>query len=300
MKRIDVKTGYTCNNNCLFCAVAGHKHVEDLSTLKIKEKITHAKNSKADILLLTGGEPTIRHDIFELIEFASLAKFNDIAIESNGRMFSYDWFADKAMSCGAYTFLISFHAPNPLLGDYLANAKGSYNQTLNGLKNLTDLGVKICVNSVIVKPNYKLLEQTAEILINLNISKIHFPFVDPTGNAFKYREEIVPRLSEIAPYLHKAFDLCKERGVKATTEKIPFCYLAGYEESIGEQNMPETEIWAPDYTTPDFNRSRTTEGKSKGPQCTSCAFFHKCEGVMNNYSNLVGYGELKPVNKNNQ
>ena len=73
-KRVDIKTGFHCNNNCLFCVQAHKKKFGNRTTEEIKKDLTAAKESGCEEVVFTGGEVTIRDDLLELISFA---KTND-------------------------------------------------------------------------------------------------------------------------------------------------------------------------------------------------------------------------------
>ena len=63
-KRVDVKTGFLCNNNCLFCVQAHKKHLGNRTTEEIKKDLK-ASRKRCDEVVFTGGEVTVRKDILE-------------------------------------------------------------------------------------------------------------------------------------------------------------------------------------------------------------------------------------------
>ena len=72
-----IKTGYSCNNNCIHCVIADNKEslmVRGLpinrSTIEYKKELYASKLSGFDNVSFTGGEPTIRKDIIELLSYA--------------------------------------------------------------------------------------------------------------------------------------------------------------------------------------------------------------------------------------
>ena len=93
-KRLDLKVGYTCNNNCRFCVVADKRKFGDLTTKELKKQMEEGRKTCEDIVF-TGGEPTIRKDIFELVRYAKKLKFDTIQIQTNGRMFASKKFCEK-------------------------------------------------------------------------------------------------------------------------------------------------------------------------------------------------------------
>ena len=67
--RIDINTGHSCNMQCRFCYyVKSNTRCldEDLTTRQVKSMLRYARKKGKYIVDFTGGEPTIRPDIFEL------------------------------------------------------------------------------------------------------------------------------------------------------------------------------------------------------------------------------------------
>ncbi len=65
--RIDLALTYNCNNNCYFCYTGGPRKVTELSTAEWKKVIDKLWASGIPQIVFTGGEPTLRHDLMELI-----------------------------------------------------------------------------------------------------------------------------------------------------------------------------------------------------------------------------------------
>ena len=91
IKKTVIFAGYTCNNRCIFCINYNKRDIPPPSTKEIKKEIFSAKKRGSTYLELIGGEPTIRQDIIELIEFAKTIGFDTIMIATNGRMLTVAW-----------------------------------------------------------------------------------------------------------------------------------------------------------------------------------------------------------------
>jgi len=294
MKKADIKTGFLCNNNCKFCVQGDKKHLGNKSTEEIK-KILREAAKDCQIVVFTGGEPTIRADIIELVEYAKKLKFKVIQIQSNGRMFVYKDFCKKIIKAGANEFALALHGHIPQLHDYLTSVKGSFEQTVQGIKNLKSLGQRVIMNTVITKSNYRHLPEIAKLLINLRVDQYQLAFVHPLGNAKKNFDSIVPLMSLVQPYVKLALELGIKAGIKVMTEAIPYCLMKGYEKYIAENIMPKMKIFEKNLIIEDFEKSRRKEGKAKGPQCKKCRYFFQCEGPWKEYPERFGFSEFKPI-----
>jgi MoaA/NifB/PqqE/SkfB family radical SAM enzyme len=294
-KRLDLKVGFSCNNNCMFCVQAHKKHLGDRSTSDLKEEMDRGIKTGCQGIVFTGGEPTIRKDILELVRYAKAAGFSTIQLQSNGRMFSYAGFVKKAISAGVNEFSPALHGHTAAIHDFLTKSPGAYDQVILGIKNLKNRGQYVLTNSVINKVNYRYLPQLAELLVSLGVDQFQLAFVHAIGNARDNFDAIVPKKSEVQPFVHKALDVGIKAGVGLMVEAYPFCFMRGYEKYCAERFMPSTEIRYPDLFVEDFERDRKQSGKKKFPQCARCRFDPVCEGPWKEYAEKFGGGEFAPV-----
>ncbi len=220
MKRLDIKTGYLCNNNCLFCVQASNKLKGNRTTEEIKADLKESKK-RCDNIVFTGGEVTIRKDLFEIVAYASQLGYNIIQIQSNCRMLSNIKFLKKLIEAGANEFSPALHGHTAELHDNLTRAPGSFEQTIQAIKNLRSLNQKILTNTVVVKQNYKYLEEIAKLLVSLKVNQFQLAFVHPIGNAKKYYKDIVPKISEASKYIHKGLQIGIDAQIKVMAEAMP-------------------------------------------------------------------------------
>jgi|GEM_PF-630736 len=301
MKRTDLKLGYSCNNNCRFCIIGDRRYgVRDKSINQIKRELAHFKNTGTEKILLTGGEPTIRNDILKIISYAKELDFKKIHVESNGRLFSYSNFVDKVIEAGATDFSISLHADTAELYSYITNTNEvSFEQAVEGIKNLSKKTSNLCVNTTIMKPNYERLAKIVSLINQLGVMSINFPYVNPYGRAWQNKQDIVPKLSDVEPFLIEAITLAKNNKMNVTTEMMPFCFLQNHISIAAEYHPRDIQIAAPDYFESDFVKSQTS-GKVKGNQCLLCKYADTCAGVMGGYARIFGTSELKPFYDENK
>lgn len=293
-KRLDIKTGFICNNNCRFCVQAQNKPLGNRTTEEIKKDLEESRKRCKDIVF-TGGEVTIRKDIFELVSYAKKLGYRTIQIQSNCRMCSYIPFLKELIKAGANEFGPAIHGHNTKLQDYLTRSLGSFNQTVKAIKNLRELGQKIITNTVVVKPNYKHLAEIAKLLVKLKVDQFQFAFVHPMGNAYKYYNEMVPKMSLAAPYIHKGLQIGIDAGVRVMAEAMPYCMMKGYEKYISERVIPDTEVKTGFSFDSNHTNTRVKEGKAKFPQCKKCKYDKICEGPWKEYPEKFGNWEFRPV-----
>ena len=297
MDRVDIKIGYQCNNKCAFC-VQGDKR-EKLPTKSIAEiglNLKEAFNKGKREVVITGGEPTVHPKFLEIVKLAKKIGFERIQIQTNGRTFSNMQFCIKTIAAGANEFAPALHGATADVHDELICAKGGFVQVVQAFKNLKKLKQYVLTNTVITSRNYRELPELAELFVKLGVDQFQFAFVHILGTADKNKQWLVPRKTEIMPYVKKALDVGMKAGKKVTTEAIPYCMMQGYEQCIAEEYIPETRIYDVD-TIEDYGDYRKTEGKLKFPQCSNCKYNDKCEGPWKEYVDMFGSDEFLAVSE---
>ncbi len=300
--KTSILLGYRCNNNCRFCYCGDKKEtVPPLSTEEAKTKIELGRKQGSTIVDFLGGEPTIRKDLPELIEFAKKTGYRSVSITTNGRMLSDRNYAEKLACSGLTQVIFSVHGHTPKLHDFLTQTEGSFEQLEQGMKNLKEANPKIyyCTNTVILKPNIKHLPEIAAKCIELGANGMEFIFPHPMGNARKNFDCMVPRLGELIGVLQETVAVGTKNGLKHIAVRyVPFCYLRGIEFFAGEYSalseMKEVHL-APEFEDFNVEQGRKASGRVKGIQCFGCTKNDECEGIFNYYAEKRGFSELVPI-----
>ena len=301
IKKTVIIIGYACNNRCMFCIDENKRKLYNKTTQEIKNEMIEAKNRGTTYIELIGGETTIRPDALELVSFAKDLGFNTINMATNGRMFSYLEYTKKMIKAGLTDIIFSIHGHNAEIHDNLTKSLGSFKQLLAGLNNFKKLGFdKIGSNTTIVKQNYKYLPQIGKFIFDQGIRNSEFIFVDPSyGAAYDNFQELVPKISKIAPYVRKCLDIGKKNKIPHWHIRyVPLCYFQDHLNQISELqevNTFKTEHLAPDFENFNVEESRKEIGRERTKKCKGCKLFNKCEGIWKEYIRHYGDEELKPI-----
>ena len=300
-KKTVIITGYKCNNRCIFCNDSNKRYFSEKSTQDILAEMAEARNRGSTYIEIIGGEQTIRPDTIQLLKFADKLKFRTIAMATNGRMFSYENFVRKAVDAGLTDIIFSIHGHTAKLHDSLTQVDGSFKELMKGIENFKKLEFKrLGSNTTIVKQNYRFLPDIGKFIYGLGIRNSEFIFVDPTyGSAYDNFDELVPRISKVAPYVKRCLDIGKNnRALHWHVRYVPICHFLGYENQISEIYEREafhTEHLAPDFKNLDVENSRKQIGRIKPEKCEQCGKHHICEGIWVEYYKHFGDKELKPL-----
>ena len=298
-KRVDIRFGYSCNNNCIFCIDHDSRNrFPDMTTEEVKRLVKDAHDKGAEQITFTGGEPTIRKDMAELVSYAKELGFKTIMFTTNGRMFSYIPYAEQMVRLGVNKFMVSLHAHNDELYTKLTRVKGGFQQVLDGIKNLQKLNQPICASFVVNAHNYAILEEYARFLASNGITELlQMTYVMPSGGDLELNRQNIPQFTKAVPYIKRVIDSSEETGLKdIIVMDVPICFMLGYERYINEFSIPDMEIHAPnpEHVCEDYNARRRTH-KMKPEQCAGCRHDSICEGIWPEYFEIYGGREFKPI-----
>jgi len=284
-----VKTGYTCNNHCKFCCFAQSRDLrESKSYLDICEEIY--KNSEIfDKLLFLGGEVTIRSDFIKLISFAKRKGYKEIQIQTNARILSYFDIAKKSVEAGATHFIVSFHTNTPETHDWLTESKGSFLQTVNGIKNLKKLKVYVKTNTVISKYNYGYLPEIIDMILFLNVDEVRFSLISIMGGVLDNEDMFTIRMKEIMPNLVQILQKVVGKGIPYEVEGIPKCLLVMWLNRLKIEKESTNKILE------GYKENILADEKIKGINCKNCNYYVDCQGPWINYVKNFGWEEFKPL-----
>ena len=295
-KKLDLKLGYTCNNNCMHCIVGDKRTLGDKTTQQVFIDLENGIRDGCNLLVITGGEPTIRKDFFQIVSYAKQLNYKMIQLQTNGRMFFSKQFTKRTMDAGLDQVVPAIHAHKPKIHDRITRADNSWKQTVEGIKNLREYDIHIYANTVVSKMNYKILPELARFLAKLKVDQMQFAFLHPAGNVAEYFKIMVPNVSVVAPYIHKSIAIAQSADVWSTVEGIPFCLMKGLEKHVSEQYIPtKSEVIDIDRTITDYYKLLKNKSRVKGPKCVICKFFDCCIGPWREYTNIKGFKEFKPV-----
>ncbi len=295
IERLDIKLGFKCNNNCLSCPQAHRRFLGDMTTSQIKKELIGGREHGATEVVFTGGEPTVRSDLLELVYFAKEIGYESVQLQTNGRMLSYKKLAEKLVSAGVNDFCIGLHSHEAKYHDFLTRSPGAFDQTVEGIKNLVELGQHVAINSVIHKLDFEYLPKRAELAVKLGVSQFQLAFIHCVGNAWKNMDLLCPRKSKVKPFVHKALDVVIEAGLTTMVEAYPYCFMEGYEKYCSELYMPHAEVRDVEGVIENFDELRQMTSKVKCEKCKECRFYFVCEGPWKEYPQKFGWSEFKPV-----
>lgn len=295
-KALNLKVGYLCNNDCIFCVQSDNKPQGNPSFESLKKDLFEA-HTTCDNVIFTGGEATIRPDLLELVKYAKSLGFKRFQLQSNVRnLHSFDYCCEL-INAGINEFAPSLHGYTPEMHDFHTQRPGSFAQTVKALDNLSKLKQYVITNTVITTHNYKYLSNIAELLVSKNVAQIQFANIHPEGNALLNVDSILPRMTDVLPYLFSGLQLALDKNVKCMAEAFPMCLMQEYKKFCSEYFMPKVEVRDTHYVDPEYENTRRFRSKRKSSRCIECVYDNMCEGPWAEYIDKYGDSELVPIHE---
>ena len=213
-----------CNLSCKHCYVGDSRFVPRgrLSTGELKRRIKMMVDFGSKVgfeehtMNISGGEPTLRKDLFELISFIKSEGAYPYLL-TNGLKLSEDYTSKLVESgCGGVQIsLEGIQSENDLL-----RGKGSYNKAVKGLKAAKDMGLSVTVGVTISKGNVETIFDLFEELDG-GVNKFHVRELTPIGAGSLLSS---PTSNERKIFYKGVYDW--EGSTRIFIEDPPYCTIA--------------------------------------------------------------------------
>jgi len=298
-KDLNLKIGYLCNNDCLFCAQSDNKPFGNPPLEDLIREMTKA-SEYCNKVIFTGGEPTIRKDILTLVRKAKELGFERLQLQSNVRRLCSREFCCDLISAGINEFAPSLHGHNQEIHDKHTCRPGSFVETTKALENLKELKQYVITNTVITSYNYMFLPDISRLLISYGVAQVQFAYVHSVGNGQVNMDKLAPKMTQVLPYLFTALQEALDGKTKCMAEAFPPCLMGQYRKYCSERFMPDVEIRDTHYVDPDFGSTRREKSKLRPPKCKSCLLSGSCEGTWFEYIDKFGDDEILPLTDSSQ
>jgi MoaA/NifB/PqqE/SkfB family radical SAM enzyme/2-polyprenyl-3-methyl-5-hydroxy-6-metoxy-1,4-benzoquinol methylase len=290
-----IKVGYGCNENCTFCHTLDVRHIEG-SAASVHTKIERAKQLGHTMVVLSGGEPTIRPELQEWA--AHIAELGmDFGLVTNGLVFNYEQVVESLLRHRLKYVYMSLHGGSAEIHDRLVRAH-TFEQARAGLRNLAGRGLDLTINAVITRQNLEHLRPIVDLVLPYPDVTLKFSMVQPKGGGDRAFASLMPRVTEVAARVCEAIDYALARtkaasGPRFAHDGIPFCLLPGHEQRYEDLKTHRfwtmTEVGESDFFPVD------DVDKLQPEPCRGCALAGPCPGLFRGYHEIFGDGELRPI-----
>lgn len=183
-----------CNLFCEHCYRESGPDVEsihELSTSEGKQLLNELKLAGFKIVILSGGEPLMRNDIFELSAYAREIGLRPV-LGTNGTLLSRG-IAGRLVESGVLGVAISLDSTSSQYHDKFRNRKGAWDKAVKGIKNALDVGLRVQINTTVTDNNFDQFNSVVDFAADLGVQAVHPFFLVPTGRGKSIEEESLKR-----------------------------------------------------------------------------------------------------------
>ncbi len=172
-----------CDLVCKHCRASAQPNANptELSTVQSKALIDQLiAFPRPPVLVLTGGDPLKRPDLFELIRYATAKKLQ-VALTPSATALATSSALRSAREAGVSRLGISLDGADAKTHDAFRGWQGSFDRTLKMMDNAVELGLGIQVNTTITRRNFEQIDDIAELLAMRGIAMWSVFFLVPVG-----------------------------------------------------------------------------------------------------------------------
>ena len=186
-----------CNMKCSHCYInATEKKLNnELTTQEAKKLMDQIYQVSSPLLILSGGEPLLRSDIFELIRYGT-KKGLKMGLGSNGSLID-EAVAKKLKEAGIATVSISLDSNIAAQHDEFRGVTGAWEKAVQACKALRKNNVLVQVNTTLTQQNYNQIDDIMSLAENIGVENFHLFFLVPTGRGTKLTDISPEKYEEI-------------------------------------------------------------------------------------------------------
>jgi radical SAM protein with 4Fe4S-binding SPASM domain len=298
---MDLAVTYRCNNDCSHCYNARSRQYPEISTDEWKLVIDRLWQIGIPHIVFTGGEPTLRMDLPDLIAHAQ-NNGQITGLNTNGRRLHDRDYLQQLVLAGLDHVQITFESHDPSIHDAMVCTSGAWQQTTQGIRNALDTPLYVMTNTTMLQQNSPSIQDTLEFLAATGVPTIGLNALIYSGRgqsvgsgleedelmplleiARKITDENNQRLIWYTPTEYCHFDpMALELGVKGcTAARYNMCIepdgavipCQSYYEHLGNiLRNPWDSIW--NHPLAASLRFRSTISEN----CRNCALLIECGG----------------------
>ncbi len=211
--RMDIALTFRCQNDCVHCYAGGPHETAELTTQQWKAAIDKLSQIGVFTLTFTGGEPTLREDLTELLRYAQ-NKGMVTGLITNGRKLKDKSYVEALEKAGLDFVQVTLESHKPEIHDLMTASKGSWKETLTGIRNAVNSQIYVTTNTTLSKHNAPSFLDTVDFIKGLNVDAFGCNSLIYSGKAPDVSEQFALTIEELHDLLPKIRDKAHLLGLK--------------------------------------------------------------------------------------
>ena len=212
-----------CNLNCVHCRAAASRgpYEGELDTAKCFQILDQIEEVGKPIVILTGGEPLLRQDVFELARYGT-QKGLRMVMATNGILITNE-VTEKMKSSGIQRVSVSLDGADAEQHDRFRKVEGAFDGALRGIEILKHEGIEFQINTTITRHNVAQAEKMLRLAVRLGAAAHHIFLLVPTGRAKDMTDQEIDA-QEYEKLLHWFYDMRSEVPIHLKATCAPHYY----------------------------------------------------------------------------
>lgn len=223
-----------CNLRCIHCRATATElsSPSDLSTQAARDIIDQIAEVSKPILVLSGGEPLFRSDIFQLARYGT-DKGLRVALATNGTLVTKH-VARMIVDSGVQRVAISLDGADAITHDTFRGIPGAFEAAIAGFRNLKALGLSVQINTTIARHNAHQLPDVLELAKSLGADALHTFLLVPVGCGVDIANEQMVPPEEYERMLNWFYDRSLEGGIEMKATCAPHYFRVVRQRRVAE------------------------------------------------------------------
>lgn len=180
-----------CNLACKHCRAEANPDPfpGELTTQEAKSLIDTFPQTGSPIIIFTGGEPLLRHDVFELSAYAK-SKGLRCVMATNGTLVTPE-IVRQMNDSGIERVSISIDGPEAQSHNLFRGLPGAFEASMQGIETLKQGGVEFQINTTVTRNNLNQFKEIFDLAQAVGAVAWHIFLLVPTGRGDQIREEVI-------------------------------------------------------------------------------------------------------------
>lgn len=180
-----------CNLNCIHCRSSSENNFYEgeFNTDEAKKLLKNISEYAKPVFVLSGGEPLLRKDIFEIASYGTNLGLK-MCLATNGTLID-DEVCKGILESGIRIVSLSLDGPNAKIHDDFRREKGAFDGVIRGIEFLKKHNIPFIINSSFTKRNQKYIEETYKLAKGLGARAWYMFLIVPTGRGEEALKELV-------------------------------------------------------------------------------------------------------------
>jgi radical SAM protein with 4Fe4S-binding SPASM domain len=237
--RMDLALTYRCQNRCAHCYNEEGRHVDEVDTAAWRRILEAIAKAGVPHVVFTGGEPTLRDDLPELVTYAEELGLVT-GLNTNGRRLGDAKYAGALRDAGLDHAQITLESADPNLHNAMTRSD-SFEETMAGLRRAKAAGLYTLTNTTLTKANALGIEDLVDLVAAEGLPTFAVNGMIYSGKGKGCGTDLTAQ--EVTPILERLARRAGERGVRLVWyTPTRYCELNPVEMGLGVKQCTAARV----------------------------------------------------------